>query len=61
MAEKFLYKNITEKIIRCFYNVYDYLGPGFLENVYQNAIIIELEDLNLKIEKQKAIKVYYQN
>ena len=37
MQKEFLYKDITEKIIKCFYNVYDELGDGFLESVYEKA------------------------
>jgi GxxExxY protein len=36
--EKYLHKDITEKIIRCCYNVYDELGSGFLKSVYEKAL-----------------------
>jgi len=39
-----LYKDLTEKIINRFYKVYDALGEGFLESVYERALMIELED-----------------
>jgi GxxExxY protein len=58
---QFKYQDITEKIIRAFYNVYNLLGYGFLEKVYENAIMIELRLLNLSSEKQKQIKVFYKN
>jgi GxxExxY protein len=58
---QFKYQDITEKIIKAFYNVYNSLGYGFLEKVYENAMIIELSSLNLNCEKQKQIKVYYKN
>ena len=58
---KYLHENLTRKIIRCFYNVHDELGYGFLEGVYENALMIELEKSNLKAENQKAIKVFYDN
>ncbi len=54
-----LHADITEKIIECFYKVYNTLGYGFLERVYEKALIIELEDIGLKCEAQKQIKVYY--
>lgn len=50
---------LTEKIIGCFYNVYNVLGYGFLEKVYENAMIRELEDAKLKVVAQRPIKVYY--
>jgi len=57
----FLHQEITEKIIKAFYNVYNTLGFGFLEKVYENAMMIELELLNLNCEKQKQLDVYYKN
>jgi GxxExxY protein len=38
-----LHQGITDKIIKAFYKVYNALGYGFLEKVYENAILIELE------------------
>ena len=59
--EKYIHKELTDKIIEAFYNVYNELGFGFLENVYQNALYFELINNRLKVEAQKAIKVHYQN
>lgn len=56
---EYLHKDITDKIIKAFYNVYNSLGYGFLEKVYQNAMIIELNVMNIKCEKQVPINVYY--
>ena len=57
----YLHNELTEKIIRSFYSVYNTLGYGFLEKVYENAMIIELTNNGLKCSKQKAISVYYQD
>ncbi|HQV35725.1 MAG TPA: GxxExxY protein [Flavobacterium sp.] len=54
-----LHKNITDQIIKAYYNVYNKLGYGFLERVYENAMLIELNKIGLTCEKQKAIAVYY--
>ncbi len=54
-----LHQDITDKIIKAFYNVYNELGYGFLEKVYQNALVLELTAMELVCEKQKSIKVYY--
>ena len=54
-----LHKDITDKIIRAFYKVYNELGFGFLEKVYVNALIIELVKMGLVCEKQRYIKVFY--
>ena len=55
-----LNKEITNKIIGAFYKVYNTLGYGFLEKVYENALKIELRKLNLKVDQQKNIKVVYE-
>lgn len=59
MTDQYLHKELTSKIIKCFYDVYNTLGYGFLEKVYENALKIELEKNKLFVEKQKPIKVYY--
>ena len=51
--------SITKTIIGCAYTVSNSLGCGFLEKVYQNALIHELEKQGLKVERQHAIKVRY--
>jgi GxxExxY protein len=58
--EKYKYKELTDKIIQAFYSVYNELGFGFLENVYQNALYFELIHNGFSVEPQKAIDVYYQ-
>jgi len=58
--EKYKHKEVTDKIIQAFYSVYNELGFGFLENVYQNALYFELIDRGFNVEPQKAIDVYYQ-
>ena len=57
--EKYIYNDLTDKIIHAFYCVYNELGFGFLENVYQNALYFELLTNGLKVDTQKAIDVYY--
>jgi GxxExxY protein len=54
-----LYSELTDVIIGCFYNVYNTLGFGFLEKVYENALGIELKKAGFEIDKQKNIKVHY--
>jgi GxxExxY protein len=50
---------MTSQIIQCAYKVHQTLGFGFLENVYQNALVIELEKKGLKVIKEALIKVLY--
>jgi len=57
--ENFKHQDITEAIIRAFYKVYNTLGYGFLEKVYENALFHELVKMGFLVEKQKRIKVYY--
>ncbi|MDZ4664362.1 MAG: GxxExxY protein [Bacteroidota bacterium] len=59
-SDNFKHTEITEKIIKAFYNVYNTLGFGFLEKVYENAMYIELLSMGLNVDKQKIIKVYYE-
>ena len=56
---QFKYQDITEKIIKAYYNVYNTLGFGFLEKVYENALMIELKSMGLSCIKQKPISVYF--
>ena len=58
---QFKYQELTEIIIKAFFNVYNSLGYGFLEKVYENSMMIELKSLGLTCERQKPISVYYKN
>lgn len=58
---KYLHEDLTNEIISAFYEVYNKLGYCFLEKVYENALIIEFISRGLTCEKQKLIKVYYDN
>ena len=49
---EYLYQDLTSKIIACFYKVYNTLGFGFLEKVYENALIHELKNAGLSVERQ---------
>lgn len=54
-----LHKQLTNKIIAAFYKVYNTLGYGFLEKVYENALAHELRQQGLDVRQQMPIKVYY--
>ncbi len=56
----YLNSNITGLIIRCFFNVYNKLGYGFLEKVYENSLLIELKKFGLDCQKQIPIAVFYE-
>jgi GxxExxY protein len=55
-----LHEEITSEIINSFYKVYNTLGYGFLEKVYENALIIELQQHGLTAKQQFPIKVHYE-
>ena len=54
-----LHEELTNVIIKTFYEVYNELGYGFLEKVYQNALLIELKNRGLQVSSNEKIKVYY--
>lgn len=55
------HKEMTAEIINSFYKVYNTLGYGFLEKVYENALSIELKKKGLNCKRQKPITVFYEN
>ncbi|MFN8673082.1 MAG: GxxExxY protein [Candidatus Sericytochromatia bacterium] len=59
--EKLLYKNLTYKIIGLAMEIYNQLGYGFLEKVYENAFVIQLEESNLLYTQQKKFNVLFKN
>ena len=55
------YQDLTENIIGCAYRVYNKMGFGFLESVYEKCLLIELHKSDLEAESQKPITVFYEN
>jgi GxxExxY protein len=53
------HSELTEEIIRVFYKVYNKLGYGFLEKVYENAMALELKRAGFQVSRQQPIDVYY--
>ena len=53
------HQDLTEKVIGIFYSVYNDLGHGFLESIYQKAFVLHLSKHGLAFEEQKAIRVVY--
>ena len=51
--------NITYEIRGAIYDVYKALGPGLLESVYEEALVFELEQRGLKVERQKVVPIIY--
>ena len=59
--QDFKNKGLTEQVIKIFYRVYNILGYGFLEKVYENAMMIELKKNNIPAVTQHSLKVIYDN
>jgi GxxExxY protein len=58
---KYQHFELTQEIIGTFYDVYNALGYGFLERVYENALTIELRVRGFQVEQQKPISIQYRN
>jgi len=58
-ADRFKHKETTDIILKGFYEVYNELGDGFLESVYENALYIVLTGYGLHVERQKDISVFF--
>ncbi len=59
MERDFKHTELTEKIIEVFYKVYNTLGYGFQEKVYENAMAIEFRKSGIRYQQQAPIKVHY--
>ena len=55
-----LHSDITDGILKAFYKVYNSLGYGFLEKVYENALLIELVNSGFQVLQQHPIQVLYE-
>ncbi len=56
-----LHSDVTDGILKAFYKVYNSLGYGFLEKVYENALLIELVNTGFQALQQHPIQVLYEN
>jgi GxxExxY protein len=52
-------EELTERIIKACIAIHKELGPGFLENIYHNALLIEFKNQNIQLESEKEVKVCY--
>ena len=52
--------NLTYLILKCAYKVHSALGPGLLESAYEECLFYELNLQGVKVEKQKALPLVYQ-
>ena len=52
-------RDYTYRIIGCVYEVYNQLGPGLLESIYESAMIHELRSNGFEVKNQVQVPVYY--
>lgn len=57
--EKYPHSEITDRIIQCAIEVHKTLGPGFVESVYENALVYEIKQKGIKVEQQRIIPIIY--
>jgi GxxExxY protein len=53
--------NLTQIILNCSYKIHTALGPGLLENAYEECLFFELKSIGLKVEKQKGLPLKYKD
>ena len=53
--------NLTQTILNCSFKIHSALGPGLLENAYEECLFFELKSLGLKVEKQKGLPLKYKD
>ena len=58
--DKFLHSEMTEQIIQAYYHVYNTLGFGFLEKIYENSLAITLRKRGFEVLQQEPIAVYFE-
>jgi GxxExxY protein len=58
--DNYIHSEITDKIIGCAYDVYNQLGFGFAEKVYENAMMIKLPQKGLEVVQQTPINLYFE-
>lgn len=54
-----LHKELTDKILKAFYEVYNQLKYGFREKIYQKALAYELMQLGIQVETEQPISIFY--
>jgi len=59
MPDKVIYRELSYKVMQAVFEVHNTLGPGFVENVYEEALAYELELRKIPFERQKEVTVHY--
>ncbi len=59
MKEKVVFRELSYRVMEAVFEVHNTLGPGFLENVYEEALAYELEARNIPFKRQRTIQIRY--
>ena len=59
VGKKVLYPDLSYRMMDAVFEVHNQLGPGFTENIYERALIFELEKMGIAYEVQKQIEIIY--
>ena len=59
MQDEIIHRKLSYQVMQAVFEVHNTLGPGYLEKVYEEALAVELELLNIPFERQKEITVIY--
>jgi GxxExxY protein len=59
--DKVIYRELSYQVMQAIFEVHNALGPGFVENVYEEALAYELELRRIPFERQKAVTVHYKD
>ncbi len=60
MEKIYKHTDLTDRILKAFYDVYNALGYGFSEKVYENSFAIKLKKFGFDVEQQKPIQVFFE-
>jgi GxxExxY protein len=61
MKKDLLYPELSYRVMQAVFEVHNTLGPGFTEDIYENALALELELQRIPFERQKQIQVFYKD
>ena len=56
---KLAHEELTGRIIACAIEVHKALGPGFLESIYEAAMVVELKRVGIRVEQQRSLPIFY--
>src|SRR5438132_882546 len=59
-SNELLHGDVTEQVIKAFFHVYNTLGYGFLEKVYENALAATLRKRGFDVVQQMPVKVFFE-